>query len=69
MGILSMFMQHYRMLSRNLLYAGLPRVKKLAVLVEPKKAIALAVRQLKEQQRYTKLATKLKREEHEDVAF
>jgi len=58
--ILPMFMQHYMMLSRHLLYTGLTRAKKLAILVGPKKAIGLAVRQVKDQQRYTLLAHRLR---------
>ena len=57
--ILPLYMQHYLMLSRNLLYTGLTRAKQLAILVGPKKAIALAVRQVKDQQRYTMLAQRL----------
>ncbi|MBV8884129.1 MAG: ATP-binding domain-containing protein [Chroococcidiopsidaceae cyanobacterium CP_BM_RX_35] len=57
--ILPIFMQHYMMLSRNLLYTGLTRAKQLAILVGPKKAIGLAVRQVKDQQRYTLLAQRL----------
>jgi len=57
--ILPIFMQHYMMLSRNLLYTGLTRAKKLAILVGPKKAIGLAVRQVKDQHRYTLLAQRL----------
>jgi exodeoxyribonuclease V alpha subunit len=38
-------MTHYLMLSRNLLYTGLTRARRLAILVGPAKAIALAVRQ------------------------
>jgi exodeoxyribonuclease V alpha subunit len=57
--ILPLYMQHYLMLSRNLLYTGLTRAKKLAILVGPQKAIALAVRQVKAQQRYTLLDTRL----------
>ena len=43
------------MLSRNLLYTGLTRAKKLAIVFGPKKAIGLAVRQDKVHQRYTLL--------------
>lgn len=38
--IMPMYMQHYLMLSRNLLYAGLTRAKKMAILVEPKKLLS-----------------------------
>jgi exodeoxyribonuclease V alpha subunit len=57
--ILPMYMQHYLMLSRNLLYTGLTRAKKLAIFVGPKKAIGLAVRQVKAQERYTLLSGRL----------
>ncbi len=57
--ILPTFMQHYLMLSRNLLYTGLTRAKRLAILVGPAKAIALAVKQAKDHERYTLLAQRL----------
>lgn len=57
--ILPIYMQHYLMLSRNLIYTGLTRARKLAILVGPQKAIALAVRQVKAQQRYTLLDHRL----------
>jgi exodeoxyribonuclease V alpha subunit len=57
--ILPMFMQHYLMLSRNLLYTGLTRAKQLAILVGSPKAIGLAVRQVKDTERYTMLARRL----------
>jgi len=52
-------MQHYMMLNRNLIYTGLTRAKTLAVLVGSLKAIGLAVRQVKDQQRYTLLRERL----------
>lgn len=57
--ILPVFMQHYLMLSRNLLYTGLTRAKKLAILVGQAKAIGLAVKQVKDTERYTLLAQRL----------
>lgn len=57
--ILSVFMQHYVMLSRNLLYTGVTRAKQWVILVGAQKAIALAVKQIKSQQRYTRLAYRL----------
>jgi exodeoxyribonuclease V alpha subunit len=47
------------MLSQNLLYTGLSRAKQLTILVGPKKAISLAVRQVKDQQRFTLLTQRL----------
>ena len=63
--ILPLYMQHYLMLSRNLIYTGLTRAKKLAFVVGPQKAIALAVRQVKDQQRYTLLDQRLRATQEE----
>ncbi|WP_315874652.1 SF1B family DNA helicase RecD2 [Thermocoleostomius sinensis] len=57
--ILPIYMQHYLLLSRNLIYTGLTRAKKLAIFVGPQKAIGFAARQIKDQQRYTLLAQRL----------
>lgn len=57
--ILPLFMQHYMMISRNLLYTGLTRARKLAILVGPQKAIGLAVKQVKDRERYTLLNHRL----------
>lgn len=57
--ILPIYMQHYMMLSRNLIYTGLTRAKRLAILVGTQKAIALAVQQVKDQHRHTLLADRL----------
>jgi exodeoxyribonuclease V alpha subunit len=59
--ILLLYPQHYILLSRNLLYTGLTRAQRLAILVGPPKAIAMAVNQVKDQQRYTYLARRLSR--------
>lgn len=53
--ILPIFMQHYIMLSRNLIYTGLTRAKQLALLVGPAKAIGFTINQVKDSQRYTML--------------
>ena len=56
------------MLSRNLFYTGLTRAKKLALIIGSEKAIAIALRavakpitvkQVKQQQRYTRLQERL----------
>jgi exodeoxyribonuclease V alpha subunit len=54
--ILPVFMEHYMMLSRNLIYTGITRARKLAIVVGSQKAIGLAVKQVKDQHRYTLLA-------------
>jgi exodeoxyribonuclease V alpha subunit len=43
--ILPVLTQHFKMLFRNLIYTGLTRARKLAVLVGTRKALAMAVRQ------------------------
>ena len=58
--ILPLYTQHYIMLSRNLFYTGLTRSKKLALIVGSEKAIAIAVKQVKQQLRYTRLKERLK---------
>ena len=57
--ILPLYTYHYVMLSRNLFYTGLTRAKKLALIVGEEKAIAIAVKQVKQQQRYTRLKERL----------
>jgi exodeoxyribonuclease V alpha subunit len=57
--LLPLFPQHYLMLSRNLLYTGLTRAKRLAVIVGPCKAVAMAVNQVRDQKRYTGLGWRL----------
>nr|MDJ0572007.1 ATP-dependent RecD-like DNA helicase [Pleurocapsa sp. MO_192.B19] len=47
--ILPLYTQHYIMLSRNLFYTGITRAKKLALIVGSSKAIAIAVKQVKQQ--------------------
>ncbi len=59
--ILPVFSQHYLMLSRNLLYTGITRAKQLAIIVGSPKAIAIAVRQVKDRNRYTLLNWRLHR--------
>ncbi len=51
--------QHYAMLQRNLLYAGVTRGKKLVVLVGQKKAVAIAVRNVSGRRRWSKLSERL----------
>lgn len=48
--------QHYIMLQRNLLYTAITRARKLVCLVGTKQAIAIAVRNDKQRQRYSALA-------------
>ena len=57
--ILPLYMQHYLLLSRNLVYTGLTRAKKLAIVIGSNKAIGLAVRNDREGKRYTRLPERL----------
>jgi exodeoxyribonuclease V alpha subunit len=54
--------QHYIMLQRNLLYTAITRAKELVVLVGTKKALAIAVRNIKPQERFSLLAERLQAE-------
>ena len=53
--ILPVLTQHFKMLYRNLLYTGLTRARKLAVLVGTRKAMAMAVHQQDTSNRQTTL--------------
>ncbi len=57
--ILPLYTQHYMMLTRNLLYTGLTRAKKLAIIIGSKKAISMCIRSTKSQERYTRLQQRL----------
>ncbi len=57
--ILPIYFQHLMMLSRNLLYTGLTRAKKLAIIVGSSQAISVAIKQVNQQQRYTRLRQRL----------
>lgn len=52
--------QHYPMLQRHLLYTAVTRARKLVVLVGTKKALAIAVRNNKLEERFSRLADRLR---------
>lgn len=52
-------MQQYLLLQRNLVYTGITRGKKLVVLIGQRKALAMAVRNNKTEQRFTGLLARL----------
>ena len=54
--------QHYMMLQRNLLYTGITRGRRLVVLVGSKRALAIAVKNNKIDDRNTRLAERLRGE-------
>src|SRR5262249_47359757 len=51
--------QHYLLLQRNLIYTGLTRGKKLVMLVGQKKALAMAVKNNRTEQRFSGLGARL----------
>ncbi len=53
--VIPLMTQHYVMLLRNLLYTGVTRGKRLVVLVGQKKAVAIAVRNVSDRRRWSKL--------------
>ena len=57
--LLPLYSQHFVMLNRNLLYTGLTRAKKLAIIIGNKKTISICVRSRKSQERYTQLKQRL----------
>jgi exodeoxyribonuclease V alpha subunit len=52
--------QHFIMLQRNLLYTALTRGKRLVVLVGTRKALAIAVKNHRVDERYSRLAERLR---------
>src|SRR5438874_1918616 len=58
--VFPLFLQHYLLLSRNLVYTGLTRAKQLAILVGPTKAIGISIKRVTDRQRYTALADRLR---------
>ncbi len=57
--VLALHTQHYMLLQRNLLYTALTRAKKLAVLIGPQRAIAMAVKKQSDIGRHTRLKERL----------
>ena len=57
--VMPILTEHYIMLTRNLLYTAVTRAKKLIVLVGTHKALAIAVRNNRQMERYTALAERL----------
>jgi exodeoxyribonuclease V alpha subunit len=58
--VMPVHISHYMLLQRNLLYTGVTRAKKLAVIVGTKKALSIGIRNNKIRKRFTGLCRKLK---------
>jgi exodeoxyribonuclease V alpha subunit len=56
--------QHYMLLQRNLVYTGITRGKKLVVLIGQRKALAMAVRNNRTEDRHSGLLARLRRTEN-----
>ena len=54
--------QQFLLLQRNLVYTGVTRAKKLVVLIGQQKALAMAVRNTRTDQRYSGLLSRLRAE-------
>ena len=57
--VLALHTQHFMLLQRNLLYTALTRARKFAVLIGPKRAIAMAVKKQSDIGRHTRLKERL----------
>ncbi|CAG0936278.1 ATP-dependent RecD-like DNA helicase [Thermoflexales bacterium] len=57
--VLPIFTQHYLMLQRNLLYTAITRARQLVVLVGTRRALAMAVKNNKQSERYSGLKERL----------
>jgi exodeoxyribonuclease V alpha subunit len=59
--VIPLAMQQYLLLQRNLVYTGITRGKRLVVLIGQRKALAIAVRNNKTEQRFSGLLCRLQR--------
>jgi exodeoxyribonuclease V alpha subunit len=57
--IVPLITQHYIMLQRNLLYTAMTRGKKLVILIGTQKALSIALKNDRPQQRLSRLADRL----------
>ncbi len=60
--IIPILTQHYLLLQRNLIYTAVTRGRKLVVLVGTRKALAIAIGNVRPQERYTRLRERLSRQ-------
>jgi exodeoxyribonuclease V alpha subunit len=60
--VIPLHTQHYVMLQRNLLYTAITRGKRLVVVVGTKRALAIAVRNARPRERFTRLSERLREE-------
>jgi len=58
--ILPILTQHYIMLQKNLLYTGMTRAKKLLIIIGSRKALSMAVNNIRQEPRFSLLKARLK---------
>ena len=58
--ILPILTQHYIMLQKNLLYTGMTRAKKLLIIIGNKRALSMAVNNIRQEPRFSLLRARLK---------
>lgn len=58
--ILPILTQHYIMLQKNLLYTGMSRAKKILIVIGSRKALSMAVNNIRQEPRYSLLKARLK---------
>ena len=58
--VIPLLSQHYMMLQRNLLYTGMTRARKLLILIGSAKAVEMAVKNIRQRPRFSRLPEKLK---------
>ncbi|MBK6846560.1 MAG: ATP-dependent RecD-like DNA helicase [Proteobacteria bacterium] len=66
--VLPLHTQHYAMLQRNLLYTGITRARRLVVIVGSRKALGLAVRNDRVEQRCSRLGARLQAADAEETS-
>ncbi len=57
--IVPVVIQHYLLLQRNLLYTAITRAKRLAILIGEKRALAIGIKNIKKEERYTHLRRRM----------
>ena len=58
--VVPLLTQHYMMLQRNLLYTGMTRARKLLIVVGNRQAVEMAVKNIRQRPRFSRLPEKLK---------
>ncbi len=57
--VMPLMVQHYMLLQRNLIYTGLTRARKLAIMIGSRRALTMGIANAKSRQRFTDLRYRL----------